>query len=145
MGWFDEQIRARKEADQAVFEDSFQRMAGAVMGRRISEALNDDRQITADAIGEILKYYYVKPQEVPESIKVILHGKFRKYVGGKDLVLKIISDIGVDGANYKAFEFCGEGVHNMSVPDRLAVSNMAIEDKAAFSALVATARKALEG
>ena len=69
MGWFDEQIRARKEADQVVFEESFERMAGAVMGRRISESLNDDRQITADAIGEILKYYHVKPQEVPESIK----------------------------------------------------------------------------
>ena len=65
--------------------------------------------------------------KVPESIKVELTGKFRKHVGGKDLILKIISDIGVDGANYKAFEFCGEGVHNMSVPDRLAVSNMAIE------------------
>ena len=56
MGWFDEQIRARKDADQAVFEDSFRQMAGAVMGRRMSEALNDDRQITADAVGEILKY-----------------------------------------------------------------------------------------
>ena len=69
MGWFDEQIRARKDADQAVFEDSFRQMAGAVMGRRMSEALNDDRQITADAIGEILKFYHVKPQEVPENIR----------------------------------------------------------------------------
>ena len=69
MGWFDEQIRTRKEADQAVFEDSFQEMAGAVMGRRMCQALNDDRQITADAVGEILKYYHVKAQEVPESIK----------------------------------------------------------------------------
>ena len=69
MGWFDEQIRARKEADQSVFEDSFQEIAGAVMGRRMSRALNDDRQITADAIGEILKYYHVKAQEVPDSIK----------------------------------------------------------------------------
>ena len=69
MGWFDEQIRARKEADQSVFEDSFQEIAGAVMGRRMSRALNDYRQITADAIGEILKYYHVKAQEVPDSIK----------------------------------------------------------------------------
>ncbi len=69
MGWFDEQIRARKDADRAVFEDSFLQMAGAVMGRRMSQALNDDRQITTDAIGEILKYYHVKPQEVPESIR----------------------------------------------------------------------------
>lgn len=69
MGWFDEQIRSRKEADQAVFEDSFQEMAGAVMGKRMSKALNDNRQITADAVGEILKFYHVKPQDVPESIK----------------------------------------------------------------------------
>ena len=68
MGWFDEQIRSRKNADRAVFEDSFLQMAGAVMGRRMTEALNDDRRVTTDAIGEILKYYRVKPQEVPESI-----------------------------------------------------------------------------
>ena len=68
MGWFDEQIRKRKEADRAVFEESFEQMANAVMGRRMSRALNDDRQITADAIGDILKFYHVAPQEVPETI-----------------------------------------------------------------------------
>ena len=68
MGWFDEQIRKRKDADQAVFEESFEQMANAVMGRRMSRALNDDRQITADAIGDILKYYHVASQEVPETI-----------------------------------------------------------------------------
>ena len=68
MGWFDEQIRNRKKADQAVFEESFEQMASSVMGRRMSRALNDDRQITADAIGDILKYYHVAPQEVPETI-----------------------------------------------------------------------------
>lgn len=65
--------------------------------------------------------------KVPETIKVELTGKFNKYVGGKDLIIKIITDIGVDGANYKAFEFHGDGVGNMTVSDRLAVSNMAIE------------------
>ena len=69
MGWFDEQIRTRKKADEAVFEDSFRRMAEAVMGRRMSSALNDDREIAADAIGEILTYYHVKPQEVPETVR----------------------------------------------------------------------------
>ncbi len=68
MGWFDEQIRQRRESDEAVFEDSFLNMAGAVMGRRMSEALNDDRQLAEDAIGEILKFYRVKPQEVPDTI-----------------------------------------------------------------------------
>lgn len=68
MGWFDEQIRKRKDADQAVFEESFEQMADAVMGRRMSKTLNDDRQITADAIGDILKYYHVAAQEVPDQI-----------------------------------------------------------------------------
>jgi 3-isopropylmalate/(R)-2-methylmalate dehydratase large subunit len=65
--------------------------------------------------------------KVPETIKVELTGKFRKNVGGKDLIIRIITDIGVDGANYKAFEFHGPGVANISVSDRLSVSNMAIE------------------
>ena len=69
MGWFDEQLREREQADNAVFEDSLQVIAGAVMGNRMSQALNDDRQMTTDAIGEILKYYHIKPQEAPESIK----------------------------------------------------------------------------
>lgn len=64
--------------------------------------------------------------KVPETIKVVVKGKFNRYVGGKDLILRIITDIGVDGANYKAFEFHGD-VQNISVPDRLAISNMAIE------------------
>ena len=69
MGWFDEQIRARIDSDRADFEDSFEQMAEAVMGRRMSRALNDDRQITADAVGEILNYYHAKPQEVPDNVR----------------------------------------------------------------------------
>jgi homoaconitate hydratase family protein/3-isopropylmalate dehydratase, large subunit len=65
--------------------------------------------------------------KVPETIKVELTGTFKRHVGGKDLVLKIIADVGVDGATYKAFEFAGPGVRNVSVADRLTVSNMAIE------------------
>lgn len=64
--------------------------------------------------------------KVPETIRVNIRGKFRPYVGGKDLILRIITDIGVDGATYKALEFHGD-IGNVSVPDRLAVSNMAIE------------------
>ena len=64
--------------------------------------------------------------KVPETIKVIVKGSFRKDVGGKDLIIKIITDIGVDGANYKAFEFHGD-VSNIPVADRWTISNMAIE------------------
>lgn len=65
--------------------------------------------------------------KVPEAINVKLAGKFKKMVSGKDLIIKIITDIGVDGANYKAFEFSGPGIGNVPVSDRLTVSNMAIE------------------
>ncbi|NLI74342.1 MAG: 3-isopropylmalate dehydratase large subunit [Euryarchaeota archaeon] len=65
--------------------------------------------------------------KVPEAIDVRLTGTFTKNVSGKDLILKLISDIGVDGANYKAFEFSGMGVNNIPVHDRLTISNMAIE------------------
>ena len=69
MGWFDEQIRTRKQSDREMFEDSFRTIAGAVMGQRMSQALNDDRQATTDAIGDILKYYHAKPREVPDGIR----------------------------------------------------------------------------
>jgi 3-isopropylmalate/(R)-2-methylmalate dehydratase large subunit len=65
--------------------------------------------------------------KVPEAIDVQLSGRFQKMVSGKDLIIKIITDIGVDGANYKAFEFSGPGVANVEVSDRLTISNMAIE------------------
>ena len=65
--------------------------------------------------------------KVPETIKVEVTGSFKRYVGGKDLILQIIKDIGVDGATYKAFEFSGPGIKNISVSDRLTVANMAIE------------------
>ena len=65
--------------------------------------------------------------KVPGSIRVLLKGRPSRYVGGKDLVLKLISDIGVDGATYKTLEFGGTGVSSLTVSDRLSVSNMAIE------------------
>ncbi len=69
MGWFDEQIHQRKQADENAFSDSFLQIAGAVMGRRMYEALNDNRRVTTDAVGEILKYYHAKPCEVPDGIE----------------------------------------------------------------------------
>ncbi len=69
MGWFEEQIRVREKADREVFEETVDRMAGAVMGRRVADALNDERQIAENAVGEILRYYRVKPREVPDSVR----------------------------------------------------------------------------
>ncbi len=65
--------------------------------------------------------------KTPESMKFIFFGKLNKWVGGKDLILHTIGDIGVDGALYKAMEFCGETIENLSMDDRLAMCNMAIE------------------
>ena len=67
-GWFDEQIRQRKRADDDAFSDSLEHIAEAVMGHRISSALSDNREVATDAIEEILRYYHVKPQEVPDTI-----------------------------------------------------------------------------
>ena len=68
LGWFDEQIKERMKADNEVFEDSFIKAAGIIMGKKLSAAMNDRRQSATDAIGEILKCFHVKPREVPDSI-----------------------------------------------------------------------------
>lgn len=65
--------------------------------------------------------------KVPKAIKVVLTGKKPKYICGKDVILTLIGMIGVDGALYKAIEFAGEGVAELTVTDRLTISNMAIE------------------
>lgn len=65
--------------------------------------------------------------KVPEAIRVELFGNFAPGVSGKDLILHLISLIGVDGANYRAIEFTGPGVAQVSMDSRFTVSNMAIE------------------
>ncbi len=65
--------------------------------------------------------------KVPETIKFIYYGKTQKWVGGKDLILYTIGDIGVDGASYMAMEFCGEVIENMPMSGRFSMCNMAIE------------------
>ena len=65
--------------------------------------------------------------KVPESIRINLTGKLGRYVTGKDLILHLIGLIGVDGALYKAMEFSGPGVAELSMDDRFTISNMAIE------------------
>ena len=68
MGWFENQIQDRRDADQTLLEDSFLRIAGVVMGERDAQRIGDARIITKNAIDEILKYYHYKPSELPESI-----------------------------------------------------------------------------
>lgn len=68
MGWFDEQIKERKQNDDDAFADAFANMASAVMGRKIGSSLNDDRAVTKDALDEILKYYHIKSREIPDDI-----------------------------------------------------------------------------
>ena len=69
MGWFDKQVRQRKQSDQSVFEDSIFRMAPAVLGKSGAQLLEDERLIAKAAIDEILKYYHCKPAEIPAGIK----------------------------------------------------------------------------
>lgn len=65
--------------------------------------------------------------KVPEAIKVELTGTKPAGITGKDVMLTLIGMIGVDGALYKTLEFSGEGVHSLSMDDRLTIANMAIE------------------
>jgi len=65
--------------------------------------------------------------KVPESLKLIYHGKLNPWVSGKDLILFTIGDIGVDGALYQAMEFCGEAIRSLSMAGRFTMANMAIE------------------
>jgi 3-isopropylmalate/(R)-2-methylmalate dehydratase large subunit len=65
--------------------------------------------------------------KVPPTIRLVLNGTLPEGVAAKDVILSLIGDIGVDGANYCAMEFCGEAVAAMCVEDRMTLCNMAIE------------------
>ena len=65
--------------------------------------------------------------KVPSAIKFVLTGKPASWVSGKDIILHIIGEIGVDGALYKSMEFTGDGLEYLSIDDRLCIANMAIE------------------
>jgi len=65
--------------------------------------------------------------KVPPTIKFVYHGSLGKWVGGKDLILHTIGDIGVDGALYSAMEFTGEAIDALSIDGRFTMANMAIE------------------
>ncbi|KAF0233978.1 MAG: 3-isopropylmalate/(R)-2-methylmalate dehydratase large [Desulfovibrionaceae bacterium] len=65
--------------------------------------------------------------KVPPTIRVVLNGKLPQYVGGKDIILEVIGQLGVSGALYKALEFAGPVVSELSIEQRLCMANMAIE------------------
>lgn len=65
--------------------------------------------------------------KVPETNRFNISGKLKENLSGKDVILNIIGKMKVDGSNYKACEFSGETVSNMSISDRMVLSNMAVE------------------
>ena len=65
--------------------------------------------------------------KVPETIKIVFSGKLRKWVSGKDLILYLLKELGVEGAIYKALEFSGDTVKELSMADRFTMANMAVE------------------
>lgn len=65
--------------------------------------------------------------KVPETIKVVIDGEIPNNVMSKDVILRLIGDLGADGATYRALEFTGSAVKNMSVASRMTIANMAIE------------------
>ncbi|MDX9797865.1 MAG: 3-isopropylmalate dehydratase large subunit [Methanofastidiosum sp.] len=65
--------------------------------------------------------------KVPDSIKITVNGKLDNYVYGKDIILHLIGDIGVEGALYQTMEYYGNTIENLTLSDRISISNMAIE------------------
>lgn len=65
--------------------------------------------------------------KVPETIKVVIEGKLPDNVMSKDIILRLIGDLGADGATYRALEFTGSAVEEMTVASRMTIANMAIE------------------
>ena len=65
--------------------------------------------------------------KVPSTFKIVVNGKFKEGICSKDLMLHLIGMIGADGATYRALEFCGETIENMSMSERFTLANMAVE------------------
>ncbi|HWQ62479.1 MAG TPA: 3-isopropylmalate dehydratase large subunit [Negativicutes bacterium] len=65
--------------------------------------------------------------KVPGSVRVNITGKLPRWVTGKDVILRLIGDIGVEGARYQALEFVGDGIAALSMADRFTIANMAVE------------------
>ena len=72
MGWFDDQIKQRKQSDDEYFQEAFLGVAGAIMGKRLVYSL-EEKEVAKTAIDEILKFYHLKSKndEIPSSVKTI--------------------------------------------------------------------------
>ena len=91
---------------------------------------------------------------VPESLKIVVHGRLREGVTSKDLALRVIGDLGVDGGDYKSVEWHGEGVQALDVEARMVIPNLMAEmgaknayippDEVTFTWLQGRARRAYE-
>ena len=75
--------------------------------------------------------------KVPATFKIEVNGKFKEGICSKDLMLHLIGMIGADGATYKALEFCGDTIENMSMSERFTLANMAVEAGAKAGLFVA--------
>ncbi len=65
--------------------------------------------------------------KIPEAVKIVLNGKLGEYVSGKDIILYLIGQIGVDGALYKGLEFTGQALKELSLESRFTIANMTVE------------------
>lgn len=92
------------------------------------------------AVGMALGKTWLK---VPATFKIDVRGEFQKGISSKDLMLHLIGLIGADGATYKALEFCGDTIDNMSMSERFTLANMAVE-AGAKAGLFATDNKTKE-
>jgi 3-isopropylmalate/(R)-2-methylmalate dehydratase large subunit len=81
--------------------------------------------------------------KVPQAIKVNITGELQPYVMSKDVILKVLSILGANGATYKTLEFTGDTVRNMSVASRFTMCNMSVEG-GAKNAIVAPDEKVVE-
>lgn len=91
---------------------------------------------TVWALGSVLNV------EVPATIKVIVKGRFKKFVGAKDLILHLIGKISAQGANFKVLEFHGPTIDQMNMSSRLTLCNMAVEAGATSGIVPADAETA---
>src|ERR1051326_4390737 len=83
--------------------------------------------------------------EVPPTIKVLVKGKFQKFVGPKDLILHVIGKITAQGANFKVLEFHGPAIGQMTTSGRLVLCNMAVEAGATAGIVPATIKVLVKG